>query len=315
MLKFLIKNNDLTVTELNKPFSCSISMNEDIPADALSVSFLGRLNIPEACYIQVYDDESLVFSGIIDEIRFFADDTSCYTKLTARSMAAVLLDNEAKPVSYNEVSTSVVFRNHLEPYGIKGYTGDEKTVFGKLNISKGMTNWQIFSYFCVRAFNKKPRIEADGTASFCGLTDKGTVRFSNTDGIKYNSVKENKKLCSEITQVRVKFESGADYDRKIRNAETEEKPVKRERFIDATNPSVPDTLADSIISNSYRDSYVVTLRCEGRLLGILGAGAEVFDEFIGEKKNMYVSDVSYSLSSSGEYTTVTLKRRDKNVDT
>lgn len=314
MLKFLLKNNNEVFATLANPIAFSMNMDEDIPADDISVSFVGCKDVSNAENIDVYNDDALIFTGIIDEIQRFAGKSEVVTRIVARSLAAALLDNESKPVSYSELSTSVLFMNHIRPYGIEKYIGEERTLFGSLNISKGTTNWQVAQNFCVQVYGSMPRVEPDGRICLNGLQNEKSVLFSVDNGIKYNSIKENTKPCKMITKVYSKLTEDGDYSAVTENPSATGN-VRRERYIDASNPYVPLTLAESVIKNSARNSYVITLRCFGRLTDLLGAKAEIHDKVLGELKDLYVSSLFYSLSSYGEYTTVTLKRREENVDT
>lgn len=315
MLKFLFEKNKTRIAELDSPLYFNMNIDEDIPADDISVTFSGAASIDNAELITVRDDGRVIFSGIIDEIRRCFDGGRLYTKVNARSMAAALLDNESRPVSYSEVSTSVIFLNHLKPFGLTAYTGADKTLFGGMNVAKGSTNWQVFYTFCSKAFGKKPRINPDGTADFEGINSDKALIFSNKSGINYNSIKENKRLCKSITRVYSKLTENGGYSVITSNPETAESSVRRERFIDESNRSTPLGIAKSIINNSNKQAYVVTLNCPGRYVDILGAKAAVEDELLGKLDSLRVSSLYYSLTPSGDYTSITLKRGQANVDT
>jgi prophage tail gpP-like protein len=307
MLRFLFSDHGGEALELKNPLSMTLSMDEDIPADSVSVCFCGGMNIDGYGFLEISDGEEIIFSGIVDEVSRVISYDKDYTRVNARSMAAVLLDNESKPVFYNNLSTDVVFLNHLKPYGIKEYKGRNEYLPGSFNVSKGSTNWQVLQSFCVNRFGCRPRIRPDGTADFEGLKNDREVVFSNKNGIKYISVKENKRLFKRLSSVFVKCDDG-EYSSCIANPEAGDSETKRERYLDATNPFVTTEQAEKMIRNSNRDCYVVTITCPVRLTGILGAKASA-DDLDFSFDNMYVSSLRYSLSYSGESTVVTLRRK------
>lgn len=293
---------------LPSPAYLTINQDEDVPADDLSLTIPININLTEINFITAEDNGVIVFSGPVDEQQTIVSEDSVYTKLTARSMASVLLDNESKPVNYMNPSTYVIFSRHLLPCGITKYKGEEKVMKDMLNISKGTTNWQAFYSFCVNTYGKMPRIEPDGTANFNGLESDREILFSNTEGINYNSVLENNKRCRLISDVWVKTTDNSGYITDVYNPDARERGILRCRYLDASASSSSLTVADKIINNATDSSYEITLVCPERLLDIIGAKAAVKDNYIGKVENLYVSSIYYSLRPDGEHTTVTLKK-------
>ena len=100
--------------ELPNPISMEISMAYDTPANSLSLTIPCLFPMEELTDISVFVDGSLVFSGIVDEQ--ITQYSKGYTvKINARSYSALLIDNEAIPVSYHTPSLAVIFSKHAEP--------------------------------------------------------------------------------------------------------------------------------------------------------------------------------------------------------
>ncbi len=302
-------------TELPIPSYMTVNRDENVPADDISVSFPVIRDLPELCELTVSEDNEIIFHGQIDEQQTLVSDEAVMSRLVARSMAAVLLDNESKPVSYYCPSTSIIFSRHLEPFGINSYKGKETVLKETLNIIKGMTDWQALYSFCMRAYGKAPRVESDGTVNLNGIQCDKRIYFSNTDGTAYISLKENNKRCNTLSDVWVKLSAGDGYILNIVNEDAGKKKIKRERYLDATNSSVSPTVAETMIRSSVDNSYELIVVSTERLLNVLGAKAVVDDPYIGKREDLYVSSIYYNLTPDGERTTVTLKRRNENVDT
>ena len=188
MLSFVFTDINGNTVYLDNPVYIVINQDENVPADDLSVTFPILKDAGEFCKVKVTDGEKVVFKGVVDEQQAIVSEKDYYTKITARSMAAELLDNESRPVCYTDVSASVIFERHLKPNQIIEYKADETVLKGNYNVSKGTTDWQAFAAFCIRAFNKIPRIEADGKAVFSGVESEEELTFSNINGLNLSLI-------------------------------------------------------------------------------------------------------------------------------
>lgn len=313
MLSFVMTDINGGSVCLENPVYMTLSRDEDVPADALSATF-PFMPIEEMKEIRVYDGSELIFSGVVDEQQNISGNSGAYLRVIARSMAAVLLDNESRPRSFNNPSTPVIARFFLESNGLTSYSGGNVTVRNSLKVAKGMTDWQSLCSFCARAYGTVPRVESDGSVSLKGLKRGEKIVFS-PDRVGYCSVKENNKRCELISAVYVKQSPSGGYETLIPDREAMAKGVDRRRFLDSSSRVMSVSLADKMVENAKRRSYSLTLVCPDRLTEILGRAARVEDGFIGSRDSLYVSSIFYKLGPRGEFTTVTLKKETENVDT
>ena len=292
---------------LNDFFSISINIDESVPADDLSVKLPYSEDIPELCEVILEDDDKVVFTGIVDEqYRAVSADTA-YIGVVARSMAAILLDSESVPVNYFYPSASVIFSRHMAPFGIKRFKGRDAVLKEALNVPKGTTNWQVLSAFCKKALGTVPRVESDGSVNLNGVEKSGKILFSNVDGVRYNSIKENIKRCKLLSDVWVKLKDNMGYTLNVENPDAKSRGINRARYLDAS-ASLSPIIADNMIENSNRNSYELVITSPERLLGALGFGVSINDGVLGAIGGLYVSSIYYSLSAKGEYTSLTLKK-------
>lgn len=308
MLKLAGITDDNKEIELKGILSLSVTQEEKVPADDLSVTIAYRNDLPELAMITLSEDDTICFKGIVDEQQTVLTQKDAYHKITARSMAALLLDNESEPVSYYQPSTSVIFSHHISPYGISAYKGGNKSCKEAINIAKGYTNWKAVDTFCKKAYGNSPRVESDGTINFNGLENSAVIKFSNIDGISYNSVKENKKRCKIISKVNVKLKSGSGYTYAVENPFAKNRRIQRVRYVDASVSSTTPEVAKTMISNGDASAYELRITSNERLLNVIGAKASLSDSLIGDRDKLYVSSVYYRLSQTQEYTTVVLKK-------
>lgn len=71
-------------------------------------------------------------------------------EIAARSMAALLLDNEAIPQTYAYPSLPLLFERHGKPYGFTEWEGEPSGFSVPFTITKGMSEWEVLSLFCSR---------------------------------------------------------------------------------------------------------------------------------------------------------------------
>ena len=286
-----------------------INMEEDVPADDLYVIF-PYVELNELKNISVYDGGSLAFAGVVDEEEHIADSSGEYLRISARSLAARLLDNEAIPESYNHPSAGLIYERHVRPYGIRAADADDAVYFGEQVVTKGTSRWTAIRNFCNACYSAVPRISADGVLYMKGLSSNIKTVFSDSgDGLAYTAINESVKRCEEISRVNVKVSSGAGYAYPVANADAELRGIRRERCINAILTDTPLKCADAMIEAGRRKAYSLTLESPERLLNILGSEAQVKSSVIGDRKGLYVSSLKYRMDTNGESTTVVLKRR------
>ena len=308
MLSFFVTYKDKTVKEIKQVLTSVIDSETDVPADSLTVTFPYNNEISKnADYISAYLDKELVFKGQIDEIITVKKSDGVINKLTARSIASFLLDNEAEPLTYINPSSGFIFERHLKPLGITEYEADDIPFYGTLKIDKGMTHWQTFYNFCKNRYGKVPRISGNGKAYFKGADNSREVTFGEENNdVKYYSLKENNKRFKLISEVKLKLNEFGTYSGVITNTNDECDSINRVRYVNLISDNSTIETADKIISQSNADSYTVELECLGCHIGIIGCKARIYDTVLGELKNLKITRIRYTLDNSGEKTTVTM---------
>ena len=79
----------------------------------------------------------VLFAGIVDEQVLSESGDGITVELSARSRAALLLDNEARPQIYYMPSLKLMFERHAAPYGFTGYLGRDRGVWRGIHGGKG----------------------------------------------------------------------------------------------------------------------------------------------------------------------------------
>ncbi len=306
MLSFFItyKNGEKSVLK----DILTVTMNSEIgvPADDMTVTIPYNRHLSEnADKITALSNDSVVFTGQVDEIINIKSGDGVITKLTARSPAAALLDNEAEPLTYINPAADFIYHRHLKPFGITEYYANPTPFHGTFKIDKGMSQWQVFSNFCVNNFGSEPRITGDGKAYFSEKYPDKKVVFGK-DKLEYYSMKECIRKCKLVSEVKLKLGHFGNYSGCLKNKNPHCEGVNRVRYVNAVSDKTTIGTADKIISNSNSDSYMILLECHGCHIDLIGKSAEINDEIFGRIENLRVNKIRYNLSRSGEITTITL---------
>ena len=292
--------------------SLQVNIDENVPADSLYAVF-AYAPTDELTGITLFLDDEPVFAGIVDEEEHVCDEHGEYLKISARSPAAHLLDNEAMPRAYDHPSLSLIYERYVKPFGISMEDHCDAVYFGEQSVIKGSSCWRVLKQFCNACFSSVPRISSTGVLYPEGICNDSEIVFG-ADGVEYTSLSEMKKRCEEISAVYVKASSAGSYTLPITNREAEDRGVRRVRYLNAMLTESPMRCADAMIANGEKKAYTVSLRCPACLLGKEGSKATLNDAALGRKDDLYISAVRYRMTKDGEYSDVTLKRRQDNVD-
>ena len=306
MLRVYLEDLDGNIIENDMFLSVALNSENDVPADSIAVTLPYdenvALNVNE---IVASLEGNIVFRGKVDEVVCLCDEEQSVIKLSARSPAGLLLDNEAEPVTYYRPSAEFVCNKHLKPFGIETQDADNTPLSNYFRIDKGMSHWQVLENFCKIQYGTSPRIDGNGKAFLKGKKRDESLMFGK-DGIGYISIRESRKRCELISKVRVKVEDFGGYNSSVLNDNPECRGVDRIRFVDATTKTGGFKTADRIIENSNKDSYCIMILCCGCIVDAMGCRAEIRDERLGTIDNLVVRKVQYSLGEDGEFTALEL---------
>lgn len=306
MLKVSFFDLDGKMLKSDELLSVVLNSEKDVPADSIAVTMRYDKNLALSVNtITASLNDKIVFRGMIDEVMSLCDEKQAVMKLTARSFAGILLDNEAEPVTYYCPTAEFVCKKHLKPFGIEVQDADNVPLSNYFRIDKGMSHWQVLESFCKIRYGTRPRIDGDGKAYLKGKVRDESLVFGEK-GIDFTSMKESRKVCELISGVRVRINEFGGYSSRIYNDNPECKGVCRVRFVDAAAETGGLKTADRIIENSNKKSYCIMLLCNGCVADAMGCRAEICDKRLGNIKNLVVQRVQYSLGADGEFTALEL---------
>ena len=156
-----------SATALPALLSWSICHGLGEPCDCFELCFIydkklfSALN--SAIRMKAFHKGETVFFGVVDEYGITADEGGCTVRMTGRSLAALLLDNESQACQYVSLSLPTVLRNHIYPWGIADVRTQGMNSLYYFAVASGESEWSVLRRFCSFAGNLCPRFSKEGT--------------------------------------------------------------------------------------------------------------------------------------------------------
>lgn len=255
---------------------------------------------------KVYLEGSLLFQGIVTKQADYLGQDGAYFELTCSGYEMGLTENQVRPRTMEDCSSTTVYNNYASSYGIlsNGLTG---ATIPQLTITAGMTAWNAIDMFCRQAYNYLPFISREGMLTINYLNGDNYVIGNNGTGHPYTKLRfvdDRSKMLSRIYRKSTTSDSYTSYHDYATAADY---GITRERYytLPTAWESYPDTAVSQVLRNAALDSLSVEVVLPELLAAYPGDTITFQDEFFSEK-NYYVSAVSMICNSGGYYTTLKL---------
>lgn len=303
MLTVKMKDTQGVVLEC-VPVSAVMYTEENVPADSLMFSAEG-IYLNEICSVELLRDGKVIFSGEIDEqiIRY---DKSPVTEFAARSVEAKLIDNEAYPMAFINPSAEDIFAKYAEPFGFTLSVSENKSYNGRFTVSKGTSCFAVLKRFASEVYGAFPKVK-DNVLYLDGIENQDVVVLADENKSCCQRLSVGWLRCNRVSQVRVKIEDNGGYDSSINDEEACVGGINKVRYLNVSSSggaSLSD--ADKILSASKSDSFYAEALCTGYFGDSLGK--EAVHRYIDG--GLYVSAIKYVSDKKGEYTRLTLRRKE-----
>ncbi len=119
----------------------------DIPADHFNIKFgnpggaysglIGTDDIVEVL------EENIILKGVVDDYRSKWDSSGSYINLDGRDLALLLMDNDAIPQTYYNLTLEDFIKKITTPYGFTKFDIAKTKVISKIVVDTGDTEWDI----------------------------------------------------------------------------------------------------------------------------------------------------------------------------
>ena len=289
--------------ELPAPESFVIN-RETGAADDLSIVFSScDIEKTGGSKIQLYVDDRIEFSGIIDELKTTESSDGTKTLIYARSNAALLLDNEAMPVDYKNADGQLIASRHILPLGLD-YVCEDNGEIADISIYKGTSHWQVIKNFCSLCYANEPYVDEEGRVIMCRDNSAESLDFCNNGGIGYTNIQVNKKYYKLISDVFTKASTRSDYDIELINPVAFNLGLSRTRYVDGAISG--NDYGDRLIDAGNEESLEVKVYVPQFLHCPIGGNCSATLEDGQKYDGLKCRKIKQSLSNNGFETAVVL---------
>ena len=289
----------------------SINREYGVPSDSAEVVAIYNDKIGDLKGIYITDNNRCIFSGIVDVQRLICSDNKNYISIEARSMAGILLDNEAQPSQYNNADLLTILDRHIKDCGVAEVCHNNVVLSGNFDVTKGMSQWQVLNNFCQSTGLGTPSVSADNKIYF---NLDSTISFGKGN-IEYYYISLAKKRCNVVSDVYIKCKGSLSYDRRIKNNFADKMGIRARRYLDISQDSQQSIdVANQIIDMSNKNYCSIEVKCDKFVDAIPNQRADLSDKLIGNFKNLVVNSVRYTYNNGKEVTEIELKGDVTDVD-
>ena len=297
---------DGTEQDLGTPVETTLSLDEEAPADLFRGKFPWAY--PEkttglrALEVTGKTGEVL-FQGTVDQEDRTLTSSGVFLSVSARGPAAILLENEAMPQTYQYVSMNLLVKEHGAPYGFSQWKGKEKGFFSPFTISKGMSEWEVLDTFCRQFLNTRLRIRENCLDAQTRYTEK-TIRFGGE--IPLCSLTVSYMPGKRYSEILLRPQDTNTYSQSFSHPETLGMGIRRRRLLSGTKEE-----AQAALEKAAWQSFSVEVTAPGEISAALGDRAGVWGGALGEYTGLYVSEILYTRNQAGETCRYTLRKTEE----
>lgn len=291
---------------LPAPVSATVFCDEDAPADQYTAVFpMERPLCITGLRAQGGSGEHpFELEGIVDSREWVRSPSGCLLRVSARSRAALLLDNEAVPETLVAPSLEKLFDAHIRPYGFTGFVGDPRSFAGKLVITKGMSEWQAVENFCMSFLRCRPYISGRLLHAGKGRA-KRTVCFGRE--IAFGRLSLVEEDYQRISELRVRKQGATGYGCVVRDPAASVLGIVRRRCLSEKG----ERTAEQTLALSRKKAFAIELDCFQPPYFPLFTDCMVSDAQFGEYTNLYISSIKYYLDNYKARCRYTLRRKEE----
>ena len=137
-----------------------------VPCDSFSVTFVYQKEMAQALKTAagfVAEEEGeVMLRAVVDEYTVDLDGNGLTATVSGRGYAARLLDNESRPVTYQQATLAEILANHVQPYGITCRDVAAVRAESVYTVAAGASQWKAVEGFCRAYGGFVPRFSREG---------------------------------------------------------------------------------------------------------------------------------------------------------
>jgi prophage tail gpP-like protein len=284
-----------------------------VPCDSFSVTCLydaamsGPLHLASGFLAE--DANGTVLRGFVDEYEVRLDETGRTVTLTGRGLAGRLLDNEARPATYQRATLAEILKNHAAPYGVHWDRAAALTASAPYTVEAGVSQWTAVADFCRTFGGFTPRFTKNGVLIPSAVRDPVRRRITDAAGVLALTRRENHYgVLSEVLVI--DKTRGAAYP--VKNPDFLARGGQCRHVVYTPGKSTWRAMRYTgayQIARSAADELEMEVTLPGSPAADPGDLAEVNLPELGVRGEYRIAAVERTLADGGEVTVLTLKKR------
>lgn len=176
-----IFTSDHHVYDLPELLSWNVTHTGTVPCDSYMVTFVYQPDmgpvLRRAAGFAAIVDGAVMLRGIVDEYTVDLGKGGLTATVSGRGYAARLLDNESRPVTYQDATLEEIIRGHVTPYGISCEEIADVRARSVYTVAAGVSQWKALEGFCRTYGGFSPRFARGGKLVAAPERDSGTCRI------------------------------------------------------------------------------------------------------------------------------------------
>lgn len=195
-MKARIYTADHRMFDLPPLLDWRITYTGGVPCDSYRVRFLFRREMAEvlrlAAGFAVLDSNGgFLLRATVDEYTVNLDGGGLTATVLGRGLAARLLDNESRPVTYQGVTLEEIIRSHVEPYGITCREAAHLRADSVYTVAAGSSQWKALEGFCRAYGGFVPRFTREGELLALPETETRRITVNENNALLACTLRED----------------------------------------------------------------------------------------------------------------------------
>lgn len=142
---------DHHVYELPALLSWNVTHTGTVPCDSYTVTFVYQKEMAPvlkmAAGFTAFQDGVTMLRATVDEYAVELGADGMTATVSGRGFAARLLDNESRPVTYQDATLAEIIRRHVTPYGIQCGEAADVRAGSVFTVAAGVSQWRALEDF------------------------------------------------------------------------------------------------------------------------------------------------------------------------
>ena len=157
---------DHHVYDLPRPTAWAVTHTGSVPCDSYEMTVVYEPDmapvLEKAAGFAAIENGVTMLRGIVDEYTVRMGPEGLTASILGRGYAARLLDNESRPVTYQDATLAEIVRCHVTPYGITCGELADLRAGAVYTVAAGSSQWKVLEDFCRTYGGFSPRFSRDG---------------------------------------------------------------------------------------------------------------------------------------------------------